>query len=117
MSMTITDRIWAHMGYKIRALQPRYFGTFSDVVGCKRQELYWHLRDQFKRGMGEKNFGQGMLKWEIGPINLFDLGTEEGQLRTFHFTNLRPIWWRKVKGSRYFQFRDNTPDRKPLGQK
>jgi hypothetical protein len=100
--MIITDKIWAYMGYRIRGIRPRYFGSFSEVVGCNRRDLYWHLRDQFKPGMGEKNLGRGMLKWEIGPINQFDLGTEEGQLKAFHHTNLKPVWWRKTKGPNTF---------------
>lgn len=95
--MNIKDSVWASMGYKVRGIKPRFFNAFSEVVGCDRRDLWFHLVSQFKPGMGEKNFGHGPLKWEVGPVEQFDLKTKEGQFKALHYTNLKPVWSRKAK--------------------
>jgi len=95
---SIENRIWHRAVNRIRSAMRGYSCDPKLLLGCDKKTLFFHLASQFKPGMGEKNFGKGPLKWVIGSVNQFDLGTKDGQLKAFHFTNLKPVWWKRVKG-------------------
>jgi hypothetical protein len=74
-----------------------------DFVGCSLEELRVHLESQFKKGMTWEN--RGRLGWHIDhiiPCSSFDHSDEKQVLQCWHFTNLRPMWWREnlSKGKR-----------------
>jgi hypothetical protein len=74
-----------------------------DFIGCSLEELRVHLESQFKKGMTWEN--RGRLGWHIDhiiPCSSFDHSDEKQVLQCWHFTNLRPMWWREnlSKGKR-----------------
>lgn len=79
--------------------------TFSSLLGCTRTVFKAHLESQFEGWMNWDNYGFGEGKWvvdHIKPISGFDIGDPGEQRACFHYTNLRPLCWRKnmEKGSR-----------------
>lgn len=66
-----------------------------DFVGCSLDELRVHLESKFKKGMTWEN--RGRLGWHIDhiiPCASFDHSDENQVRQCWHFSNLRPMWWR-----------------------
>ena len=61
------------------------------LIGCTKEHLRMHLEKQFKKGMAWSNHGSLWHIDHIVPCSAFDLTTEEGQKRCFHYSNLRPL--------------------------
>lgn len=75
----------------------------KDLLGCDLDSLRRHLESRFKPGMSWENYG--FFGWHVDhviPCASFDLSTDEGQRRCFHYTNLSPLWCRDniVKGKK-----------------
>lgn len=69
------------------------------LIGCSVEELRKHLESQFKNGMNWENYGNKNRDhsdcWHVDhitPCSSFDLSTEEGQRKCFHYSNLQPMW-------------------------
>jgi len=66
--------------------------TFS-LVGCTPSEFRDHIQSQWTEGMSWDNYGyRGWHVDHVIPCCSFDLSTEDGQRRCFHFSNQRPLW-------------------------
>lgn len=80
---------------------------FTALVGCTVAELCAHLESHFGPEMSWDNYGKGDGKWSIDhtkPVALFDLTDPEQQKACFHFSNMKPMWWREN-----LQKRDSFP--------
>lgn len=65
-------------------------------MGCSSYELLQHIEDQFTEGMSWENHGQfGWHVDHIKPLASFDLSDLKQQEEAFHYTNLRPLWWKE----------------------
>ena len=65
-------------------------------LGCTIKELKKHLELQFEEGMNWENHEQ--FGWHIDhikPVNTFDLTDDKQLIECWHYTNLRPLWWRE----------------------
>jgi hypothetical protein len=72
-------------------------GPAVELLGCSVQQCLAHIESQFTPEMSWSNWGQGKdnSTWHIDhivPVTFFDLTTEDGQQRAFHYTNLQPLW-------------------------
>lgn len=68
--------------------------TFG-LIGCTMRFLRIHLESQFTDGMSWENYGRyGWNVDHIKPCRDFDFTDPEQQRECFHYTNLRPLWWR-----------------------
>jgi hypothetical protein len=63
----------------------------SSLIGCTKTELLQHLRNQYKVGMTDENYGQWHID-HIIPCASFDLTKLEERQKCFHYTNLQPLW-------------------------
>jgi hypothetical protein len=61
-------------------------------LGCTVPNACAYLEQQFKRGMTWGNYGKAWHIDHIAPCASFDLTTEDGRRRAFHYTNLQPLW-------------------------
>lgn len=64
-------------------------------LGCSIEEFKVYLESQFKDGMNWNNWGK--FGWHIDhkiPLSKVDLNNKEELLKTTHYTNLQPLWWR-----------------------
>ena len=65
-----------------------YFEVSWDVI---RE----HLESQFTEGMSWNNYGQrGWHIDHIKPISTFNISDPVQLKQCFHYTNLRPLWWK-----------------------
>lgn len=65
------------------------------LLGCTPEELKTHLESLWQPGMTWENYGRfGWHVDHIKPCYLFDFSKPEDQQACFHFSNLRPMWWR-----------------------
>ena len=75
--------------------------TIGPLIGCSPAELKAHFEAQFEPGMSWGNYGRG--GWEIDHIRAcagFDL-TDADQCRAcFHYSNLRPLWFKDNQAAR-----------------
>jgi len=75
--------------------------TIGPLVGCSPTELKAHIEALFQPGMSWENYGRG--GWEIDHIKAcagFDL-TDSDQCRAcFHYSNLRPLWFKDNQAAR-----------------
>lgn len=68
---------------------------FYDILGATIPELRKHIESQFLPGMSWDNHGR--FGWHIDhiiPCASFNLRDPDEQKKCFHYTNLRPMWWR-----------------------
>jgi len=66
-------------------------GSVIGDLGCSIEELKRWLEQQFRPGMGWKNYG----KWHIDhikPLSSFDLINKKQLKKACHWFNLRPLW-------------------------
>jgi hypothetical protein len=64
-----------------------------ELLGCSWEEARKHLESLWKPGMSWENYG--VFGWHIDhitPCSHFDLTTEEGQKKCFHYSNIQPLW-------------------------
>ncbi len=111
-------RMQTDMGYKIMNYQRGYIKKIlkqrevrkslktHKLLGCTNSELKEYLEKQFVEGMTWENHSQyGWHVDHIQPLNVFDLSDPEQQRIAFHYTNLRPLWWKdnlsRNKGIRF----------------
>ncbi len=79
-----------------------------ELLGCSIPNFKIYLESRFKVGMTWSNYGRkGWHIDHIAPCALFDLTKPEHQRICFHFSNMRPMWWREnvsrgVKGHHQF---------------
>jgi hypothetical protein len=87
-------RLRASLRQRIRKVIQRQFkkGKSIHLIGCSRQQFMMHIQRQFKPGMNWNNYARLWVVDHIVPVVQFDLTTDEGQRRCFHFSNLRPLW-------------------------
>lgn len=71
-------------------------GKIFKLLSISRDEFLSHLSSQWTDGMNWDNYGmKGWCIDHINPVSNFDL-TDENQLKEcFHYTNLRPMWFRE----------------------
>jgi len=62
------------------------------LVGCSIPHLMDHLEKQFLPGMTWENYGPVWHVDHMMPCDSFDLSDPEQQRRSFHYTNLQPLW-------------------------
>lgn len=62
-----------------------------ELVGCRIDELWEHLENQFKDGMTRQNLGEWHID-HIKPCSLFDLTDPEQQKECHNYKNLQPLW-------------------------
>lgn len=80
----------------IRAKKGVKWCLTSELSGCTIVELRQHIEKQFLPGMNWGNHGNGHGKWNIDhivPLAKFDMTKKEEQLKAFHYSNLRPLWF------------------------
>jgi len=112
------QRMQTDIGYKIMCYQRGYIKKIlkqrevrksnktRKLLGCTNSELKEYLEQQFVDGMTWENHGPyGWHVDHIQPLNVFDLSDPEQQRIAFHYTNLRPLWWKdnlsRNKGIRF----------------
>ena len=77
-----------------QALKSKNNTTLS-YLGCDLDTFKKHLESQFDSKMTWENRGQyGWHIDHIKPVNTFDLTEEDRILECWHYTNLRPLWWK-----------------------
>lgn len=77
----------------IKGQKGRKESTTFEYLGCSREEVVKYIESQFKPGMTWENHGiRGWHVDHIRPCCSFDLATEEGRRKCFHYTNLQPLW-------------------------
>ena len=65
-----------------------------ELLGCSIKKLKKHLEKQFQPGMNWTNHSpKGWHVDHIQPCANFDLSKESEQLKCFHYSNLRPLWF------------------------
>lgn len=72
--------------------------TFRKYLGMELSDFRIHLESLFKDGMTWDNFGWFNGTWSLDhiiPCCQFDLATDEGRAKCFHYTNLQPMWWKE----------------------
>jgi hypothetical protein len=65
------------------------------LLGCTIEFFMTYLESMFDTRMNWDNYGQ--FGWHIDhikPCYAFDLRIEDQQKLCFHYTNLRPLWWK-----------------------
>jgi hypothetical protein len=68
-------------------------GHTTELLGCSIEYLRHHLENQFTEGMTWDNYGRhGWHIDHIIPVSYFDHNDPEQQRRTWHYTNLQPLW-------------------------
>lgn len=66
-----------------------------NLLGCTIDFFMTYLESMFDTRMNWDNYGQfGWHVDHIKPCCAFDLRIEEQQKLCFHYTNLRPLWWK-----------------------
>ena len=86
----LSNRSARHLDKYLRHIDP-----MIEVLGCTIPEFKIYLESKFLPGMTWKN--HTVFGWHIDhirPCCAFDLTKPEDQKKCFHFTNLRPLWWR-----------------------
>ena len=67
-----------------------------ELLGCTIDEFRKHIESQWLPGMTWENHTyKGWHIDHIKPVNTFDFTDLEQQKQCFHYTNLRPLWWRE----------------------
>jgi hypothetical protein len=85
----IRTRLWVALGSK-RSKRTK------DIFGCELNELKQHIESQFESWMNWENWGMGDGKWVVDHIKpISSAKSEEEVYRLNHYTNLRPLCWRK----------------------
>ena len=72
--------------------------NYAWLVGCTADQLRAHFESQFEKGMSWDNYGKGPGRWSsdhIAPATSFDLTDREQAQKCYHYTNLRPLWFRQ----------------------
>jgi hypothetical protein len=70
-----------------------------ELLGADIETVRRHLESQFLEGMSWSNHGsRGWHIDHIKPINTFDLSDPKQLHECFHYTNLRPLWWKDNLG-------------------
>jgi len=87
-------RISANLRTKIhQSVRDNKKFKFYDLLGCDIKYLKQYLESKFKPNMSWKNYGRtGWHIDHIKPCSLFDMTTPEEQKKSFHYTNLQPLW-------------------------
>ncbi|WP_020474458.1 hypothetical protein [Zavarzinella formosa] len=70
--------------------------SMLDLLSCSAEDFVKHIESQFETGMSWENYGS--FGWHIDhimPCHSFDLTKPDQQQACFHYTNLRPLWWRE----------------------
>jgi hypothetical protein len=66
-------------------------GSKIKYLGCTYSQAFKYLSMQLKRGMNWKNYGTHWHIDHVMPVSSFDLNTEDGRYKAFHYTNLQPL--------------------------
>lgn len=93
ISGNLRTYIYQRVGMKNDTGQSR----FREVVGCTIDEFRKHLEAHWQPGMNWENYGKLDGKWSIDhtrPCSRFDLTDPEQVRACFHFSNMKPMWWR-----------------------
>ena len=107
-NLWLKEKLTTDLDFKLRRyLRTRVWRALKGVVksaatqellGCTIEFFKVHLESQFTEGMSWDNYGKGEGKWEVDhivPCDYFDLTDTLQQQLCFHWTNQRPLWWRK----------------------
>lgn len=83
-----------------------------EIIGCSVEQLIAHIESQWEPGMSWDNHGpRGWHVDHIIPCNAFQLDDQEQAAKCFHYTNMRPLWWRDNLDKRNI---DGTYERRTL---
>ena len=63
----------------------------KELLGCSYEEFIEHIESKFVDGMSWDNRSEWHID-HIKPCSAFDLTSEEGQRKCFHYSNLQPLW-------------------------
>ncbi len=67
---------------------------FKNYIGCTREELRFHIENQFQIGMTWDNYGHGKEKWTLDHIiPLSSAKTPSKMYKLCHYTNIQPMWY------------------------
>lgn len=88
-------RIKRNFARRLKALRKRNLWSEQSqrLVGCDRHFLRAYLGSQFTPGMTWENYGKWVVD-HIIPCADFDLSKSEEQRKCFHYSNLRPLWFK-----------------------
>lgn len=93
----IVNLLRARLYIAIRRARVKKSMSSLILVGCNPTYLLHHIQSQWLDGMNWKNFGNGNGRWNIDhikPCSAFNLLNAGEQQVCFHYSNLRPLWWR-----------------------
>jgi hypothetical protein len=68
------------------------------LIACPPKFFHDHIESLFEPWMNWDNYGYGLGKWvidHIKPVASFNHADEEQQKKCWHYTNLRPLCWKK----------------------
>tara|TARA_B110000008_G_scaffold73511_1_gene74640 strand:+ start:1396 stop:2037 length:642 start_codon:yes stop_codon:yes gene_type:complete len=86
LRMNLSSRLWHALKGKNKSART------MKLVGCSIPHLMDHLEKQFLPGMTWENYGPVWHVDHMMPCDSFDLSDPEQQRRSFHYTNLQPLW-------------------------
>lgn len=82
----------------MRGVNKKRGSHFSELTGITARGLATHIESQFTEGMNWSNYGIGEGKWvvdHITPARFFDHEIECELKKCWHYTNLRPMWYKE----------------------
>jgi hypothetical protein len=82
----------------VRCKRGKKHTSCLNLIGCDFDTFKNHIESQFEEGMNWLNHGNGDGKWNIDhikPLCLFDLFDLLQQKEAFHYSNLRPLWFKQ----------------------
>lgn len=95
-SFKIRAKLHTRICDELRGRCRKNFNTI-ELIGCSSEELVKYIESLFLPGMHWKNQGNKDGTWQLDhilPCCSFDLTKEDEQRKCFHWSNLRPMWYK-----------------------